>query len=339
MYLSIYLSIYLSNNLSLSLTIYLVLCPVYVSLTISPNPCISLFLCLSLSLYPSLSFYLSICLSVYLPISLYLYISVSLSISICISISIFNSISNSFSTSETGSRPSGFNTIGLRMCFVPQRLALIPHLNVQKWSETVSFEHYWPANVLRASTVCTFWIPQRPKGKGASLDPAPRRFSRPTLWPSRAAKHWKNTVFHDFSTFSCALILFLLTLSILWLLLFWLFLFSVSAHLCCFMCSHCRKFDFETSLGHLVSIGYRSKNLKMPYPVFVCFTVWDLENAFGHLLTPQKKGHRIEGHGFIASRKIRRLSSDFNRLRLDRVHLADPFEFLERNPKILVKER
>jgi hypothetical protein len=28
------------------------------------------------------------------------------------------------------------------VCFVPQRLALIPHLNVQKWSETVSFEHY-----------------------------------------------------------------------------------------------------------------------------------------------------------------------------------------------------
>ena len=43
-----------------------------------------------------------------------------------------------------------------------------------------------------------------------------RRFNEPTFRPSGATKHWKNTMLHDFSTFSCALIVFLLTLSLLW---------------------------------------------------------------------------------------------------------------------------
>ena len=44
-----------------------------------------------------------------------------------------------------------------------------------------------------------------------------RRFSEPTFRPSGASKHWKNTLFRDFPTFSRTYIFFLLALSLLWL--------------------------------------------------------------------------------------------------------------------------
>ena len=59
-------------------------------------------------------------------------------------------------TSKSGPRPSVFNTFDLEMCFAPQRRALFRHRNFKKWSETVSFEHFWLGNVLRATTACTF---------------------------------------------------------------------------------------------------------------------------------------------------------------------------------------
>ena len=49
------------------------------------------------------------------------------------------------------------------MCFAPQRRALFRHLNFQKWSETVSFLHFWLGNVLRATTACTFSTSEPPK--------------------------------------------------------------------------------------------------------------------------------------------------------------------------------
>ena len=42
-----------------------------------------------------------------------------------------------------------------------------------------------------------------------------RRFSKPTLWPSGATNHWKNTVNRDFPTFSRICIFFLLIFSLL----------------------------------------------------------------------------------------------------------------------------
>ena len=45
-----------------------------------------------------------------------------------------------------------------------------------------------------------------------------RRFSEPTFRPSGATNHWKNTVFHDFPTFSRICIFFLLIFSLLTLL-------------------------------------------------------------------------------------------------------------------------
>ena len=41
-----------------------------------------------------------------------------------------------------------------------------PHLNFQKWSEPLSFWHFWLGNVLRATTACTFSTSQLPKVVG-----------------------------------------------------------------------------------------------------------------------------------------------------------------------------
>ena len=59
-------------------------------------------------------------------------------------------------TSKSGPKLVCFVHFDFKMCFAPQRRALFRHLNFQKWSETVSFLHFWLRNVLRATTACTF---------------------------------------------------------------------------------------------------------------------------------------------------------------------------------------
>ena len=136
------------------------------------------------------------------------------------------------------------------MCLAPQRRAIFRHLNCQKWSDNGVFCTFSLANVLRATTACTFSTSQLPK---VLRDPGvlyiltckcasrhngvqffishlaswlrTRRFSEPTFRPSRAPNHWKNTAFRDFPTFSRICIFFLLTLS---LLLFFLLIFLFS---------------------------------------------------------------------------------------------------------------
>ena len=49
------------------------------------------------------------------------------------------------------------------MCFAPQRRALFRHRNFQKWSEREVFLAFSLANVLRATTACTFSTSQLPK--------------------------------------------------------------------------------------------------------------------------------------------------------------------------------
>ena len=66
-------------------------------------------------------------------------------------------------TSKSGPRPSVFNTFDFEMCFAPQRRALFRHRNVQKWSGAGVFCTFWLANVLRATTACTFSTSQLPK--------------------------------------------------------------------------------------------------------------------------------------------------------------------------------
>ena len=65
-----------------------------------------------------------------------------------------------FPIATSKSRPdlTCFDTFEFQMCFAPQRRALFPHLNFQKWSETDVFCHFWLQNVLRATTACKFYF-------------------------------------------------------------------------------------------------------------------------------------------------------------------------------------
>ena len=155
------------------------------------------------------------------------------------------------STSKSGPTMVCFVHFDFDMCFAPQRRALFRHRNFQKCSDRAVFLAFSLANVLRATTACTFSTSQLPKvvrqwcvlciltWKCASRHNGvhffishlaswlrTRRFSEPTVRPSGARNHWKNIVFRDFPTFSRTCIFFLLTLSLLWSSLFWLFLFS-----------------------------------------------------------------------------------------------------------------
>ena len=159
------------------------------------------------------------------------------------------------STSKSGPKLRCFVHFDLEMCFAPPRRALFRHRNFQKWSGAGVFCTFWLANVLRATTACTFSTSQLPKVvrswgvlyiltcKCASRHNGvqffishlaswlrTRRFSEPTFRPSGAPNHWKNTVFRDFPTFSRICIFFLLTLS---LLIFSLLIFLFSLPLPC----------------------------------------------------------------------------------------------------------
>ena len=126
------------------------------------------------------------------------------------------------------------------MCLAPQRRALFPHRNFQKWREHVMFCAFSLRNVLRATTACTFSTSQLPKvvrtwcvlyiftSKCASRHNGVQFFiSHLASWlrTRRFSNHWKNTVFRDFPTFSRICNLFLRTLS---LLLFFLLIFLFS---------------------------------------------------------------------------------------------------------------
>ena len=113
------------------------------------------------------------------------------------------------STSKSGPTMVCFVHFHLEMCFAPQRRALFRHLNFQKWSE--------PWCVLY---ILTWKCASRHNGVQLFISHLAswlrtRRFSEPTFRPSGAPNHWKNTMFHDFPTFSRICIFFLLTLSLL----------------------------------------------------------------------------------------------------------------------------
>ena len=59
-------------------------------------------------------------------------------------------------------RPSRFCSL-LTRCTIPCACHAKAHLNVQKCSVPISFLHFWLRNVFRATTACTFSIPQLPK--------------------------------------------------------------------------------------------------------------------------------------------------------------------------------
>ena len=129
------------------------------------------------------------------------------------------------STSKSGPRMVCFVHFDFEMCFAPQRRALFRHLNFQKCSEREVFLAFSLANVLRATTACTFSSLTWPDGS------APAALASLLLGPG-TTNHWKNTVFRDFPTFSRICVFFLLTLSLLWSSLFYFSHLSDSSHPC-----------------------------------------------------------------------------------------------------------
>ena len=122
------------------------------------------------------------------------------------------------------------------MCFAPKQRSLFRHLNFQKWSEPLSFSHFWLGNVLRASTASTFSTSELPKvvqrwgvcsfsltnvlraATACNFSSLiwPAGSAPAALAPSWAPNHWKHTVNRDFPTFSRTCIFLLLTLSLVW---------------------------------------------------------------------------------------------------------------------------
>ena len=125
-------------------------------------------------------------------------------------------------TSKSGPTLMCFVHFDFGMCFVPQRRALFPHLNLkaqrlvlfphlnfQQWSEHDLFCTFLLPNVFRATTANKFSFISNLASYLRT-----RRLSEPTFRPSGATKHWKNTMFRDFPTFSRTCIFSLLTFSI-----------------------------------------------------------------------------------------------------------------------------
>ena len=125
-------------------------------------------------------------------------------------------------TSKSGPNLVCFVHFDFDRCFVPQGRALFRHLNFQRWSEPGWCLYILTSKCASRHNSVQFFISHL----------RTRRFSEPTLRPSRATNHWKNTVFRDFPTFSRICIFFLLTLSLLSSSVFCSSLFSASSHLC-----------------------------------------------------------------------------------------------------------
>ena len=155
-----------------------------------------------------------------------------------------------------------FTTFDLEMAFAPQRFALLRHRIAVESSKsapnptqffTLLTSHFstlrcfciltcwrlfpfWLGHVLRAITACNFSLLIWPAGS------APAALASR---PSGATKHWKNTVFRDFATFSRTCICSLLTFFISYLLTSDCLPVWASSWLCFSICPHCRTFHFS----------------------------------------------------------------------------------------------
>ena len=109
----------------------------------------------------------------------------------------------------------------LEMCFAPQRRALFQHLNFQKCSEREVFLAFSLANVLRATTACTFSTSQLPKVIRPwcvlyiSTWKCASRHNGVQFFISHLAR-WLRTRRFSEPTFSRTWIFFLLRLSLCW---------------------------------------------------------------------------------------------------------------------------
>ena len=124
------------------------------------------------------------------------------------------------STSKSGTNVRCFLHFDFEMYFAPERRALFSTSQLPKVLRAWCVLYILTPYAFRATTACNF----------SSLH--------------GASKHWKNTVFRDFSTYLCTCIFFLLTsfsCLILSLLLFSSLTLLTSALT---ICPYCRKFDF-----------------------------------------------------------------------------------------------
>ena len=156
------------------------------------------------------------------------------------------------------------------MCFAPQHRTLFRHLNLQKWSEREVFLAFSLANVLRATTACTFSTSQLPKVVRTWCF-VHFHFLRATtacnfsslIWPAGSAPAalasllfdppepqiiGKNTAACDFPTFSRTWIVFLLRLSLLSSSLFFSLLLSSSLFFSLLLFSSLIFSDFHLSI-------------------------------------------------------------------------------------------
>ena len=155
------------------------------------------------------------------------------------------------STSKSAPKLVCFVHFDLEMCFAPQRRSLFRHVNFQKRSEHEVVLAFSLANVLRATTACTFSTCQLSKmlrewcalyvltWKCASRRATTSCNFSSLIWPDGSAPaalasllfylpEPQITVFRGFPSFSRTCIFFLLTLSLLWSSLF----SSLALHLC-----------------------------------------------------------------------------------------------------------
>ena len=133
----------------------------------------------------------------------------------------------------------------LDMCFAPQPRALFRHLNFEKWSETVSFLHFWLRHVLRATTACNFSSLIWPDGS------APAALARLLFDLPEPQIIGKTPCFATLLPFRAP------ASSFLWLFLFCdlhfsSLLFSDPSPLCFSICPYCRKFGFWASFDYSI---------------------------------------------------------------------------------------
>ena len=152
------------------------------------------------------------------------------------------------STSKSRPNPTCFATFDFQMCFAPQRRALFPHLNFQKWSEHEVFWHFLLQNVLRATTACNFSCLIWPATS------APAALASLPFDPPEPQNTGKTQCFATSLPFRApASSLFWLSPSLIFSISFSLLTFSTSEFLpgCAISISpYCRKFSFQTSFDH-----------------------------------------------------------------------------------------
>ena len=205
-------------SLSIYLSIYL---PTYLSIYLSIHQSIYLSICLSI--------YLAIYLSIYLSIHPSLFLSVFLSICLCICLSVYLSVYLSvclpacLAAAWLPGCVAGLRAVMAKAARTSSVLSILTSKRASHHNRVPFFDSSTSKSASNMWLFLAFSLRHVPRPPPTSLQMAPHPpLARLLFEPPGATKHWKNTVFRDFSTFSRILIFFLLTSSLLTLSLLWL---------------------------------------------------------------------------------------------------------------------